>query len=68
MTMQQDDHVGNAMQTIENPKERATMTTQLCPRCRFHPASPRIGGYCSWDCYDADDEDDAEEDEADKAA
>lgn len=56
------------MQTIENRKERATMTTQLCPRCRFHPASPRIGGYCSWDCYDADDEDDAEEDEADKAA
>ena len=33
------------------------MTTQLCPRCRFHPASPRIAGYCSWDCYEADDED-----------
>jgi len=45
-------------------KAKRTMTTELCPRCRFHPASPRIAGYCSWDCYDADDgEDDDGEDE-----
>lgn len=30
------------------------MTTHLCLRCRFHPASERIYGYCSWDCHDAD--------------
>ncbi len=30
----------------------------LCRRCRFHPASPRIAGYCSWDCYEADDDED----------
>ena len=41
------------------------MKTQLCRHCRFHPASPRIFGYCSWDCHDADDEaeDDDEEEE-----
>jgi hypothetical protein len=37
-------------------KARNTMET-LCSRCRFHPASPRIAGYCSWDCYEADDDD-----------
>jgi hypothetical protein len=47
----------------EGSKERDTMTTQLCPRCRFHPASPRTAGYCSWDCYDADGEDAEDEDE-----
>ncbi len=41
---------------IDSSREGTTMTTQLCRRCRFHPASPRIAGYCSWDCYDADDE------------
>lgn len=35
--------------------------TQLCRRCRFHPASARIAGYCSWDCHDADDAVDAED-------
>jgi hypothetical protein len=42
----------------------------LCRRCGFHPSSPRIAGYCSWDCYDADDEgEDAEGDgEGEKAA
>jgi hypothetical protein len=34
------------------------MTTQLCRRCQFHPASDRIFWYCSWDCHDADDEQD----------
>jgi hypothetical protein len=55
-------------QTLKS-KARKTMET-LCPRCGFHPASPRIAGYCSWDCYEADDEgDDAEGDgEAEKAA
>ena len=44
------------------------MTMQLCPRCRFHPASPRIAGYCSWDCYDADDEEEDAEGEDGKEA
>jgi hypothetical protein len=52
-----------------NRRVRKPMET-LCRRCGFHPASPRIAGYCSWDCYDADDEgDDAEGDaEGEKAA
>jgi hypothetical protein len=45
-----------------------TTTTALCPRCRFHPASPRLGGYCSWDCYEADDEDAEDEEDGDQAA
>ena len=41
----------------------------LCRRCRFHPASPRIAGYCSWDCYEADDDEDSTADgKGDKAA
>jgi hypothetical protein len=36
------------------------MTTQLCRRCQFHPASDRIFGYCSWDCHDADEDRDEE--------
>jgi hypothetical protein len=39
-----------------------TMTTQLCRRCQFHPASDRIFGYCSWDCHDADDDQDHDHD------
>ncbi len=33
---------------------------------RVPPRVPRIGGYCSWDCYDADDDEegDAEEEQA----
>lgn len=51
-----------------NERVRKTMET-LCRRCRFHPASPRIAGYCSWDCYEADDEGEAEgEGEGEKAA
>jgi hypothetical protein len=34
------------------------MSTQLCRRCQFHPASDRIFGYCSWDCHDADEDQD----------
>jgi hypothetical protein len=56
------------MQMTHSSKETATMTMQLCPRCRFHPASPRTAGYCSWDCYEHDDEDDADEDDGEKAA
>jgi hypothetical protein len=56
------------MHTIDSSKERAIMTTELCPRCRFHPASPRRGGYCSWDCYDADDDDEADEEGDEHAA
>jgi hypothetical protein len=56
------------MHTIDSSKRRATMTMQLCARCRFHPASPRIAGYCSWDCYDADDEEDADDEDGQQAA
>jgi hypothetical protein len=49
--------------TTEEHRERRAVTSQLCRRCRFHPASSRIAGYCSWDCYDADDDEDNEEDE-----
>jgi hypothetical protein len=38
--------------------------TTLCRHCDYNPASPRIFGYCSWDCHDADDADDAEGDKA----
>lgn len=41
---------------------RKTMETR-CRRCGFHPVSPRITGYCSWDCYDADDGAEAEDDD-----
>jgi hypothetical protein len=54
------------MNETMNQKMRTTMKT-LCRRCGFHPASPRIAGYCSWDCYEADDDEDAEG-EGDKAA
>jgi hypothetical protein len=53
--------------TTSQRTRRRTMET-LCRRCRFHPASPRIAGYCSWDCYEADDDEDASEGEGDKAA
>jgi hypothetical protein len=49
-------------------KVRTTMTTQLCRRCRFHPVSPRIAEYCSWDCYEADDEEDERDEEGDHQA
>jgi hypothetical protein len=39
-----------------NSNRTTTMTTAVCQRCQFHPASPRIAGYCSWDCYEADDD------------
>jgi hypothetical protein len=57
MTEQQD----TMMRTIETSRETGTMTTPLCPRCRFHPASPRLAGYCSWDCYESDDDEDDED-------
>ena len=28
----------------------------LCPHCGYNPASPRIFGFCSWDCHDEDEE------------
>ena len=61
------------MYEIASSKASTTMTTQLCRRCRFHPVSPRIAGYCSWDCHDADADDDEEattraDGEGDKAA
>jgi hypothetical protein len=39
-----------------NSTTTTTMTTAVCRRCLFHPASARIAGYCSWDCYEADDD------------
>lgn len=54
---------------IDSSREGTTMTTQLCRRCRFHPVSPRIAGYCSWDCHDADGEEEAaDEEDGEKAA
>ena len=53
------------MQTIDTSQEGAIVTAELCPRCQFHPVSPRAEGYCSWDCYDADDEEEADEDDDD---
>ena len=58
---------------MRTTKERDTITTgtALCPRCRFHPASPRLEGYCSWDCYEADGddaEDEEDEEDGDQAA
>lgn len=54
------------MNETMNTRARKKMET-LCRRCGFHPASPRIAGYCSWDCYDADDED-APDEEDERAA
>ncbi len=48
--------------TTRQAQERGPIAMQLCPRCGFHPGSPRIVGYCSWDCYEADDEEDADDD------
>jgi hypothetical protein len=40
---------------------RASATgTMLCRHCEYNPASPRIFGYCSWDCHDADADEDEE--------
>jgi hypothetical protein len=52
---------------ITTPTAAVTTTTQRCARCGFHPASPRIGGYCSWDCYEADDDEEGDC-ESDRAA
>jgi hypothetical protein len=62
------DRKKQTMYEIASSKASTTMTTQLCRRCRFHPVSPRIAGYCSWDCHDADDDEEADEGEGDKAA
>jgi hypothetical protein len=45
-------------ETMNKTRNQRTSRTieALCRRCRFHPVSPRIAGYCSWDCYDADEE------------
>jgi hypothetical protein len=56
------------MHEIASSKARTIMTTQLCRRCQFHPASPRIAGYCSWDCYDADDDEEADEGGSERVA
>jgi hypothetical protein len=57
------------MHEIEIRRTRSTMTTtQLCRRCEFHPASPRIPGYCSWDCHDADEDEEADADDSERAA
>jgi hypothetical protein len=44
------------------------MTAQRCAHCGFHPASPRLSGYCSWDCYEAADDKEADDEEADDKA
>jgi hypothetical protein len=46
-----------------NTHTRTDMTPALrCAHCGFHPASPRIGGYCSWDCYEAADDQETDAD------
>ncbi len=55
--------------TTSTKRDTATARTpQRCARCGFHPASSRIGGYCSWDCYDADDEEADDEGADDEGA
>lgn len=62
------ERIDITMNEATRQKARDTMET-LCRRCHFHPASPRIAGYCSWDCYDADDDEDGAADgKGDKAA
>jgi hypothetical protein len=46
----------------------STAAAQLCLHCGFHPASPRISGFCSWDCYEADDDDEGDEGDGWRAA
>jgi hypothetical protein len=48
-----------AKQDRADPTTNQIVASQLCRRCHFFPASPRIGGYCSWDCHDADEDSDA---------
>ena len=43
-------------QTDFSSKNTTFTTSAVCRRCQFHPVSPRIAGYCSWDCYEADDD------------
>jgi len=57
----------STMHEISSWKASTTMT-MLCRRCGFHPASPRIAGYCSWDCHDADDEEEDGEEDGEQAA
>ena len=35
------------------PRGRSAQAN-LCRHCQYNPASPRIFGYCSWDCHDED--------------
>ena len=56
--MEADMHETDSSTTI-----MTTQKPQLCRRCGFHPASPRIAGYCSWDCHDADDDEEGDEDD-----
>jgi len=56
------------MHENHSSKASTTVTAQLCRRCGFHPASPRIAGYCSWDCHDADDDEEGDESGGERAA
>jgi hypothetical protein len=42
--------------TNSSSQDTIHVNSAVCRRCLFHPASPRIAGYCSWDCYEADDD------------
>jgi hypothetical protein len=37
------------------------MQRDQCRHCRHYPSSPRIFGYCSWDCHDADGDDERQD-------
>jgi hypothetical protein len=58
-TVRDERVVSSAARTARPDRSVRTGATRsgLCPHCQYNPASPRIFGYCSWDCHDADEED-----------
>jgi hypothetical protein len=35
-------------------ESRSAKPWPTCRHCHYYPVSPRIPGYCSWDCYECD--------------
>jgi hypothetical protein len=62
MEMQQTVRDERAIRSVVSPDRpdrsmrASAQATTLCRHCEYHPESPRIFGYCSWDCHDADDD------------
>jgi hypothetical protein len=60
---------GTTMYEITHSKRTTNSeTVQRCAHCGFHPASPRISGYCSWDCYEAADDEEGDDSDGRNAA